>query len=154
MDEDRGKGRPTKYKEEYCEQARKLCLLGFTDERLADFFEISVSTLYKWKTEHKDFSEALKKGKDIADSNVAVSFYERAIGYEHPDTHISNYQGEITKTPITKHYPPDTAAAKSWLSNRQPDLWRDKQEIEHTGNPDKPVLVSIAEIMGKDESSS
>jgi hypothetical protein len=32
------RGRPTKYKEEYNEQAYKLCLLGATDKELADFF--------------------------------------------------------------------------------------------------------------------
>ncbi len=33
--------RPTKYQEAYAEQARKLCLLGYTDAELADFFEVS-----------------------------------------------------------------------------------------------------------------
>lgn len=32
-------GRPTKYKEEYTDQAYKLCLLGATDKEMADFFE-------------------------------------------------------------------------------------------------------------------
>lgn len=32
-------GRPTKYRPEFAEQARKLCLLGATDKELADFFE-------------------------------------------------------------------------------------------------------------------
>lgn len=36
--------RPTKYQEAYAEQARKLCLLGYTDAELADFFK-SVSQL-------------------------------------------------------------------------------------------------------------
>ena len=35
--------RPTKYQEAYAEQARKLCLLGYTDAELADFFEVSES---------------------------------------------------------------------------------------------------------------
>lgn len=37
--------RPTKYQEAYAEQARKLCLLGYTDAELADFFEVSESLL-------------------------------------------------------------------------------------------------------------
>lgn len=44
--------------------------------------------------------------------------------------HISNYQGDVTITPIVKHYPPDTAAAFIWLKNRAG--WRDKQEVDHT----------------------
>ena len=42
-------GRPTKYKDEYCEQAYKLCLLGATDKEMADFFQVSLSTLNLWK---------------------------------------------------------------------------------------------------------
>ena len=38
-------GRPTKYKEEYAEQAYKLCLLGAKDKEMADFFQVSLSTL-------------------------------------------------------------------------------------------------------------
>lgn len=32
--------------------------------------------------------------------------------------------------------------------------WRDKTEVEHSGNKEKPVLVSIADIMGKNEPST
>lgn len=126
-------GHPTDYKEEYNEQARKLCLLGYTDKELGDFFNVKEQTINNWKKAHPKFFESLKAGKDIADAEVAVSFFERAKGYSHPDTHISNYQGEITITDITKHYPPDSGAALSWLKNRQSKKWRDKQEIEHSG---------------------
>ncbi len=50
------RGRPTKYKAEYAEQAAKLCKLGATDAQLADFFEVSVSTVNLWKVEHREFS--------------------------------------------------------------------------------------------------
>jgi hypothetical protein len=128
-------GRPTKYKPEYAEQGYKLALLGLTDVQLSEFFEVNESTIHEWKKAHPEFSEALKKGKLIADSEVAVSLYERACGYEHEDLHISNYQGEITKTKLTKHYPPDTAAAFIWLKNRQG--WRDRQEL--TGKDGGPI---------------
>jgi len=32
-----------------------------------------------------------------------------------------------------QHYPPDTTAASLWLRNRQPDKWRDRQQIDVTG---------------------
>jgi len=134
-------GRPTKYKVEYNEQAYKLCLLGSTDKQLADFFVISEATLNTWKHKHPKFLESLRKGKVIADANVAESLYERARGFSHPDTHISNFQGEITQTEITKHYPPDTAAAFIWLKNRAG--WRDKQETEHTISEDTITLLGL-----------
>jgi hypothetical protein len=32
-----------------------------------------------------------------------------------------------------EHLPPDVGAAKLWLRNRQPDLWRERQEVNVTG---------------------
>ena len=124
-------GRPTAYKEEYNEQVRKLCLLGATDERLANFFNIAESTLNNWKSRHPDFLESIRNGKEVADANVADALYNRAIGFSHKHDHISNFQGEITVTPTTKHYPADTGAAFIWLKNR--GGWKDKQEVEHSG---------------------
>ncbi|AMD43229.1 terminase [Acinetobacter phage BUCT629] len=126
-------GRPTKYKEEYNEQAYKLCLLGHTDEELAQFFEIATSTLYEWKLNHPEFAESIKKGKEIADGNVVASLYHRAIGYQAPDIDIKMYEGKIIETPYIKHYPPDATSAIFWLKNRQPKKWRDKQVTEHEG---------------------
>ncbi|MEG5642276.1 terminase [Enterobacter asburiae] len=124
-------GRPSRYKKEYAEQARKLCLLGYTDAELADFFEVAESTINKWKKDHPEFSESIKKGKSVADGEVASKLFHRATGYEHPEDDIRAVEGKIVITPTVKHYPPDTAAAIFWLKNRQGKKWRDKQDINH-----------------------
>ena len=126
-------GRPTAYKDEYAEQARKLCLLGHTDADMAKFFEVSEQTINAWKNAHPAFLESIKKGKEFADADVASKLYHRAMGYEHAEDDIRAVNGEIIITSTTKHYPPDTTAAIFWLKNRQKDKWRDKQEIEHSG---------------------
>lgn len=123
-------GRPTLYKKEYNEQAYKLCLLGATDATLADFFEVNEDTINEWKKVHKSFSESLKKGKTLADAEIAKALYHRAKGYEHPDVDIKIYEGQIITTEITKHYAPDSTAAIFWLKNRQPKEWRDKQDLD------------------------
>lgn len=136
-------GRPTKYKIEYNEQAYKLCLLGHTDEELAEFFEVHVSTIHQWKLDYPDFSDSIKKGKEIADAEVSKSLYHRALGYSHPDVDIKAVNGEIVETPVMKHYPPDATSAIFWLKNRQPKKWRDKQIMEHEGGLEiKPVKIS------------
>lgn len=136
-------GRPTKYRIEYNEQAYKLCLLGHTDEELADFFEVHVSTIHQWKLDYPDFSDSIKKGKEIADAEVSKSLYHRALGYSHPDVDIKAVNGEIVETPVMKHYPPDATSAIFWLKNRQPKKWRDKQVMEHEGGLEiKPVKIS------------
>lgn len=133
--------RPTKYQEAYAEQARKLCLLGYTDDQLADFFEVAVSTIQKWKLDHPEFSDSIKKGKDISDAEVTDSLYQRAMGYAAPDTDIRVIDNKIVKTQITKHYPPDTAAAIFWLKNRQKKMWRDKIDHGIEGADGGPVQV-------------
>jgi hypothetical protein len=131
--------RPTKYKPEYCEQAEKLCRLGATDIEIADFFDVEVRTLYRWKGEHEQFCQALKAGKEISDERVERSLFARANGYEHDEVDIRVVSGAIVQTPIRKYYPPDTTAAIFWLKNRRPDLWREK--VDHTlANPDGSAL--------------
>lgn len=127
-------GRPSKYKDEYVSQARKLTALGATDAELADFFSVTISTVSLWKVKHPEFSEALKLGKEVADKRVEEALYNRALGYSHEDTDIRVVDGAIMETPMIKHYPPDTTAAIFWLKNRKPDEWRDKRDIEHSGS--------------------
>ena len=133
-------GRPTKYKLEYAEQAYKLAQEGFTDKKIAGFFKVREKTINNWKKIHPEFLQSLKRGKDEFDSDVIEkSLAKRAAGYSHPDVHISNYQGNITITDITKHYPPDPTSMIFWLKNRRPDRWRDKQSIE--------VGVSLEDVL-------
>ena len=127
-------GRPSKYKPEFVKQAEKLCRLGATDAEMADFFQVTLSTLSLWKVKHQEFSEALKLGKEVADKRVEEALYNRALGYSHEDTDIRVVDGAIMETPMIKHYPPDTTAAIFWLKNRKPDEWRDKRDIEHSGS--------------------
>lgn len=121
-------GRPTDYDPKYNEQARKLCLMGYTDKELALFFEVSEQTLNTWKKKHPKFLESLKLGKDSADMEVAASLYQRAVGYSHRETKVFNNQGEIVTHDVTRIYPPDPISIKYWLNNRQKDKWREKVE--------------------------
>jgi hypothetical protein len=132
-------GRPSKYKEEHDEQAFKLSLLGATDEQLADFFNVAVSTVNLWKENHPSFSESIKRGKQVADAEVANSLYRRALGYSHPEDKIFNNAGEEMVVQTTKHYPPDTTAAIFWLKNRQKAQWRDRTEKEVSGPNGGPI---------------
>ncbi len=124
------RGRPTKLKPEMVEQAFKLCLLGATNESLADFFEVTPQTVGNWLAERGDFFDAVKKGREEADANVGSRLYERAMGYTHPEEKIFCNGGEILRAQTLKHYPPDPTAAIFWLKNRRSDLWRDVKQID------------------------
>ena len=136
-------GRPTKFKEEYTAIARNLGLLGLTDVELARAFGVVESTIYCWKQQHPQFSEALQASKDIADGAVAAKLFHRATGYSHPEVDVRVVNGQIVQTPLVKHYPPDTVAAIFWLKNRQRALWRDKPEDSQDSEEATPVPVNI-----------
>lgn len=126
-------GRPSKKAQVDLRAVAKLARRGWTDIEMADFFGVGITTWKRWKGEDEKFRTALKDWKREADERVERSLYERACGYSHPDVHVSNYQGDVTLTPIDKHYPPDTTAGIFWLKNRDPARWRDKQEVEQKG---------------------
>ncbi len=126
-------GRPTDFKPEYAEQAAKLCSLGATDMELADFFEVDVRTIYRWRNSNEQFCQAVKVGKEAADDRVERSLYQRAVGYTFDSEKVFNYQGEIVRAKTQEHVPPDSGAAFNWLKNRRGEQWREKQEVEHSG---------------------
>jgi hypothetical protein len=130
----KGGGAPSLYEPKHAKMAEKACLAGFTDIELADLLGVSPRTINNWKVEHVEFGAALKAGKDVSDQRVERSLFSRATGYEHDEVDIRVIGGAIVQTPIRKFYPPDTTAAIFWLKNRKPGEWRDKQELEHTGN--------------------
>lgn len=125
-------GRPTKYESEYDAQAAKLCELGATDMELADFFNVSLSTLHLWKLKHPSFSDSLKVGKDKADERVKRSLYNRAVGYTYESEKIFHNSGEIVRASTREHVPPDIGAAMSWLKNRCRDEWVDSDKPKET----------------------
>ena len=131
-------GRPTEFKPEYVELAFNYVLLGAKDTQLADFFGVSEQTINTWKKKHPEFLESLKKGKEQADAEIASSLFHRAKGYtitEEREEESEGGEGGFSRKKVkqTKHIPTDTTAAIFWLKNRQPKLWRDKQETEISG---------------------
>ena len=148
-------GRPSKYKEEYNEQAYKLCLLGATDAKLADFFDVTEQTINNWKIEFPEFFESLKKGKVIADATIAEGLYNRAKGavinvqqaIKLKDSQFNSEGRKISEeerievVDLIQEVPPDTAAGIFWLKNRNPKMWRDKRE--YNDNPDSNDEIEI-----------
>lgn len=135
--------RPSKYREEFAEQAAKLCALGATDAELADFFEVAISTVALWKVVHPEFSDALRAAKSIADERVEQSLYRRAVGYEHDEIDIRVVGGEVVQTPIRRRYPPDATSMIFWLKNRKPEQWRDRPNEADSNETPPPVRIEV-----------
>ena len=134
-------GRPTDYKPEFAQEALEQCEAGATDQELADYFGVSVRSLYRWKNTQAEFRHALKTAKDSADDRVERSLYEKATSYERDEVDIRVVNGDIVQTGIRKFYPPDTTAAIFWLKNRRAESWRESKAVELTGANGGPVEV-------------
>lgn len=153
-------GRPTKYKEEYNEQAYKLCLLGATDDKLADFFEVDVSTIQRWKLEYEEFCDSIKKGKVIADATIAEGLFNRAKGatiktqqaIKLKDSQFNSEGRKISEeerievVDLVQEVPPDTAAGIFWLKNRNPELWRDKREHVEVDSDSGEITINVRRV--------
>ncbi len=82
---------------------------GLTDEQIAEKLSISKDTFYKYKKNHTDFSDSLKKGKEIVDYQVENALLKNALGG-------------------------NTTAQIYWLNNRKPKQWRNKQDMDLSSN--------------------
>ena len=104
---------------------------GLTDEQIAHNMCISPSTLYEWKNAYSEFSESLKRGKEVVDRQVENALLKRALGYEYEEVSEKYELGILTERKVTKkQVVPDTTAQIFWLKNRKPSDWRDKPEGE------------------------
>lgn len=146
-------GCPTDYKVEYNELAYNYCLLGATDKKLANFFDVVEKTINNWKKEHPKFLQSIRAGKEIADMDVAKSFFNNAKGFvavsRKPikirvwDSEAKRLVEKIEMTTETTQHAPNTEAGKFWLKNRQPEMWKEKSEVSTSYENEKPLEIEI-----------
>ena len=143
---ERTKGRPkkrilnSKYLDQYAKMAYEIALLCKASDRdLARIFDVSPGTIQNWKASHPEFVHELERGKDLA-------LIQRCLGYEHKDVDIKQYKGEVIKTEVIKHYPPDTAAIKFWMTNRQKEHWQETSRVENSTNVHITREINLKDI--------
>lgn len=126
-------GRPSAFKPEFIERAAKLYRDGAIDEEVARSFGVALSTLYKWKAEIPEFSEAVKAAREVVTDKVEAALFKRATGCTVPAIHFTSFEGNVTQTPYLEFYPPDTGAALGWLKANRPEKYREVTKMEHSG---------------------
>lgn len=118
---------------------------GLVQQQIADNLGISIDTLILYKKQYSEFSEALKRGKEVIDIEVENALYKRAIGYTYEEVKEEEMpDGRIRRTVTTKEVAGDTTAQIFWLKNRKPAEWRDKQNVEIEQS--KPFEVNITVV--------
>ena len=147
-------GRITKYDPDiYPAWAWHLATNGKKDDEIADEMDIAPSTFYEWKKIHKEFSEAVKKGKAPADATVKQSLYERTqwrpvterrtIMKMDADGHPVVDRIES----VDKYIQPDTMAIIYWLNNRSRATgeWAQSQNVKLSGSISGVNLSGLTE---------
>ena len=133
---------------------------GLTDEKIANNLDIGKSAFYDYKNKYTEFSDALKKGKEVADYEVENALFKKALGYNakvkkafkvkevlYEDGKRLKETERIEYAEEDVHIPADTTAQIFWLKNRKPNTWRDKQELEHKAN--NGILDEMTEYFKK-----
>lgn len=110
---------------------------GLTDEQIAHNIGITTTTLYDWKKKYPQFTNAIKRGKEVIDIMVENALLKSAMGYNfdevvkeriyNPETGESEIV-EVKRT--TKDVAPNSTSLIFWLKNRQPAKWRDTKNID------------------------
>lgn len=133
------RGRPSLLSDEAIKDIMKeLYTVGKTDQEVANILRIDESQITRWKQKDPDFYMSIKDWKVEADKVVEQSLYKSAKGFNRTVEKIDK-DGCIHE--ITEEQPPNPTSMIFWLKNRQPKQWRDKQEVEHSG--DINVAVNI-----------
>ncbi|SPF40769.1 conserved hypothetical protein [Candidatus Desulfosporosinus infrequens] len=106
---------------------------GLTEIQICKNLGISVTALNKFKKQHVELVQALKKGREIAITEVENALFKKALGitYEEIKTSIRMVDGVETKfTEKTRKYlPPDVAACSILLKNKDKERgWSDNPQ--------------------------
>jgi hypothetical protein len=122
-----------------------LCTEDKTDPEIAEALGISAGLLSQWKANYPEVLEAIKDGKHFTNAQVEKKLIERALGYDYKERQVTkelNLRGQLVETKVViteKHEPANMGAIAFWLKNRRRDKWKDKWEVEHSGNVNNPA---------------
>ena len=118
---------------------------------------ISEALFYRWKVDHGDFGDAIKKADKKRLQFFAVearkSMLKKIQGYDYEETHATmipskekDGKGIIKEQKkIKKHIPPDSTLLMYVLNNTDPENFRHKEHMEHTGKDGNNLFQSMTD---------
>ena len=125
---------------DHLDQVRAIAMRGIKEDQMCEIFDIGARQMGLWKSQYPEFKEALEAGYTDADAAVLGALYQSAIGYTHDEEKIFQWDGEIVRAETVKHYKPDTAAIKLWMTNRQKEHWKDRHHTNVSGKDDNAPI--------------
>jgi hypothetical protein len=153
MVKDRRADNANKFQPEYVEQARKICALGAVDIEIADFFNVTVPTIFNWRHKYPKFEEACRVGKKPCNARAERSLYHRSVGFWYEEEKVYCFWDAEKKkvhehrTTVRKFVIPDSSAAVQWLKIREPEKYHAIQEAFEAGHADtRPALEELLRL--------
>ncbi len=120
---------PVAYRPEFAEEARKLALIGVTDQELASHFQIPLATLDQWRATVPEFARGILYGRSLGDAEVVDRLHQSATGIFRDVVNTPvGMEGE--PPPAIRRRSPSRAALNFWLANRRPVEWLEMVEAE------------------------
>lgn len=119
---------------------------------------ISVSTLCEWKNKFSELSEALKKGREVADYIVENELFEscktRTVTVKKPfklktvkvdgKKRLEEERIEYAEEQVV--VPANVTAQIFYLKNRRPDKWKDRP-VESIAENQKNDMQTLADLL-------
>lgn len=121
----------SKFDEKLIPVIKNLALRGNTYAEIAELLDTTEKTLGRWRKGSEELRLALEEAKGCPIKKVEQALFKRAVGYslKETKTHLTKCGLIKTKT-VVKNYPPSETAMKYYLGNKDPENWKEKQEID------------------------
>lgn len=114
---------------------------GLTEKQIHTNLRVGKTAWERYKKEHPELMEALKKGKEPLITEIFNALVKRAKGFEYDETktYVKIEDGKEVKyqEKTRKYYPPDVAACSILLKNK------DRDENGRTKWSDNPAKLEI-----------
>ena len=127
----------------------ELLAQGYSNKDAAEKAGINEHTFYEWLATKPAFSQSVKEAQRLGDkvriNSVESALLDMARGMEYEEVR-TEYESKLN--PVTQQYEPtikkqvrtkkriapSTEAAKFYLSNKAPEVWKNRIEQNNTGN--------------------
>ena len=134
-------GAKIKYEDTFPEVAEGYARRGLSDSDIAKNLGISLQSYYDYQKKFPEFLEAIRRGKRPANIIVENALYKRCVGFEYDEVTQEIGKDEkgkqvVKKKIVKKHIVPDINAIRFWLTNREPELWKNIREDIEDGKTD------------------
>ena len=158
---EKGKGIKFWSKKAQLEKIKEWAEDGLSAKQIAENIGISRSTLYEWIQKNADIADSFMCGRVCAVANVENQLYKKTQGYnvevkkviklkkvEYEDGKIVRAWEEPLDVTEEIHVPADTTAIKFYLTNMNPEKWKNNADNGGSGDekPSGVVMLPEAEI--------